>query len=245
MYFQLYPSTLPIEEIGFGLLLGTPRAMERPRSEKFLQKEQGINRVPTPSELIQSEELMKRYMMLPTPKLLKTPCAADAHTENMSKKEQKFGNSGTLAQEVQTGFIYQRGMLPTPTAVQREHPERVAALKEAGAKTMMSRVNGEQRPNSILDALMFQGMLPTPSAFDYKSGVKQETYQNRKLRHAEKGVNLQYPLKQMAADMTKDNGKTSQLNPRFVAEMMGFPPNWTESPFQNGETNQSRDTGTQ
>lgn len=25
--------------------------------------------------------------------------------------------------------------------------------------------------------------------------------------------------------------------PRFVAEMMGFPPNWTELPFQNGETN--------
>jgi len=39
--------------------------------------------------------------------LLKTPCAADAHTENLSKKEQVFGNSGTLAQEVQTGFIYQ------------------------------------------------------------------------------------------------------------------------------------------
>ena len=29
----------------------------------------------------------------------------------------------------------------------------------------------------------------------------------------------------------------SQLNPRFVAEMMGYPPNWTELPFLNGETN--------
>jgi DNA-cytosine methyltransferase len=32
-------------------------------------------------------------------------------------------------------------------------------------------------------------------------------------------------------------GTTSQLNPRFVAEMMGFPPNWTELPFLSGEKN--------
>jgi len=48
--------------------------------------------------------------------LLKTPCSADAYTENLTKKEQRFGNSGTLAQEVQTGFVYQRGILPTPNA---------------------------------------------------------------------------------------------------------------------------------
>lgn len=30
-------------------------------------------------------------------------------------------------------------------------------------------------------------------------------------------------------------GKTSLLNPLFVEEMMGFPRNWTVSPFQNGE----------
>jgi len=39
-------------------------------------------------------------------------------------------------------------------------------------------------------------------------------------------------------------GTTSQLNPRFVAEMMGFPPNWLESPFLNTETNQSKPTET-
>jgi hypothetical protein len=34
----------------------------------------------------------------------------------------------------------------------------------------------------------------------------------------------------------------SQLNPRFVAEMMGFPPNWTELPFQSGGKSQSKVT---
>jgi len=33
-------------------------------------------------------------------------------------------------------------------------------------------------------------------------------------------------------------GKTFQLNPQYVCEMMGFPIDWTVLPFQNGETNQ-------
>jgi hypothetical protein len=47
----------------------------------------------------------------------------------MSKKEQKFGNSGTLAQEVQTGFIYQRGMLPTPNA--RDWKDTIGSGKDS------------------------------------------------------------------------------------------------------------------
>jgi hypothetical protein len=104
--------------------------------------------------------------------LLKTPCAADAYAENLSKKEQKFGNSGTLAQEVQTGFIYQRGLLPTPQA---QEGDKITGLENQDSMT-------------------------------------------KRVRAA--------------------TGTTSQLNPRFVAEMMGFPPNWTELPFRNGAENQ-------
>lgn len=35
---------------------------------------------------------------------------------------------------------------------------------------------------------------------------------------------------------------TSQLNPRFVAEMMGYPPDWLELPFLNSESNQLKPT---
>jgi hypothetical protein len=108
--------------------------------------------------------------------------------------------------------------------------------------TMKSTQVKEGSMHSVtLNRAMAMGMLPTPSAYDCKSGVKQETYQKRKARHLAKGVNLQYPLKQMAADIQNNNGKISQLNPRFVAEMMGFPPNWTELPFQSGETKASKD----
>lgn len=222
------------------------------------------------------------------------------------------------AQEVQTGFIYQRGMLPTPIASDIHHAERVKKLKETGAETMASRKNGANRPNGLTDFLDFNGMLPTPTAmmdeapiekvdarnqkqiekgnspfilglaqqamrgmlptptsYDYNSARTPEKWEEDQKKYAEKGVNLQMGLKQMARlqmlptptatdfkgaypptsinnnearksmlrnvyqhTNVKYHSKSSQLNPRFVAEMMGYPPNWTELPFQNGETNQ-------
>jgi DNA (cytosine-5)-methyltransferase 1 len=51
-------------------------------------------------------------------------------------------------------------------------------------------------------------------------------------------------VNEMHGVLQQPSGKTSQLNPRFVAEMMGFPPNWTELPFLNGEQKVSKDTET-
>jgi hypothetical protein len=116
-----------------------------------------------------------------------------------------------------------------------------------------------------------RGMLPTPNASDWNTGTKPETYEARKQRHAAKGVNLQMSLRQMAMGMLPTpmasdcgekvtglenqqsmvkivrqiTGQTSQLNPQFVAEMMGFPSNWTELPFQSGEQKVSKDMETQ
>jgi hypothetical protein len=100
----------------------------------------------------------------------------DAYSENLSKKEQVMGNSGTLAQEIQSGLVYQRGMLPTPNASDNRD----------------------------------------------RGGPKDAAIQQR----LEIG-------KQVGLTMMIDG----QLSPRFVAEMMGFPPNWLELPFQNTELN--------
>jgi len=84
------------------------------------------------------------------------------------------------------------------------------------------------------------GLLPTPQT----QGLKECDEQGRT-----QFVNLQMlPTPTTGADHATQYaqggkslrchlGQTSQLNPRFVAEMMGFPPNWTELPFQSGETN--------
>lgn len=89
------------------------------------------------------------------------------------KKNPKSGDSGTLAQEIMSGY----------------------------------------RPT--MEKL---GLLPTPAAAD---GHK--TTSNSR----QKNLNMLAPV-----------GYGSQLNPLFVMEMMGFPPDWTELPFQNGEMNQ-------
>jgi hypothetical protein len=203
---------------------------------------------------------MARKGMLPTPKLLKTPCAADAHTENMSKKEQKFGNSGTLAQEVQTGFIYQRGMLPTPRANQVNgcdlNSENLANrnkgnLEEEVAKWVVNGMLPIPKTNDYKDSgdiekiaklketsgqyalcrELASMMLPTPTRSDHFPGTIHERTDG-----ISRMTNLNHRFA-MIESKKGTPGKTFQLNPRFVAEMMGFPPNWTESPFQNGETN--------
>jgi hypothetical protein len=144
------------------------------------------------------------------------------------------------------------------------HPSIEEWIKIAEIFQVTEQMNARMMEQSSIE---WTGMLPTPNASDWNTGTKPETYEARRQRHAEKGVNLQMTLRQMAMlptpqaqegekitglenqdSMTKRvrqiTGKTSQLNPRFVAEMMGFPHNWTELPFLSGGKNPSKDTET-
>jgi hypothetical protein len=118
--------------------------------------------------------------------LLKTPTKMDGEVTS-GKKNPKSGNSGTLAQEIMSGY-----------------PPTMEKL----------------------------GLLPTPTAQVVKHGHSDKYWDNR------------IGKRQMDIGMwnAETNGKTSQLNPQFVEEMMGFPENWTLLPFLNGETNQSKPT---
>lgn len=115
------------------------------------------------------------------------------------------------------------GLWPTPTAMQVNHPERVAKLKATGATSINSRKAGNYRPNSVLDMAMFIGLIPTPTQSDYKGGRTTAALEktNRKATNS-------------LPDYFAKDGETSQLNPRFLAEMMGFPTDWTELPYLNG-----------
>ena len=104
--------------------------------------------------------------------LLKTPFTADSFAENMTSKGVS-GTSGTLAQEVQSGYVNKRweglvpmndDLLPTPLAAEVEHKQRVTDLLASGATDFHSRANGEIRPNGLMDYLRFKGILPTPQA---------------------------------------------------------------------------------
>ena len=82
-----------------------------------------------------------------------------------------------------------------------------------------------------------RGMLPTPATRDYKGTNSMEHLRG------ENGNKMTHE-NQLPNYIKLQTGSNSQLNPRFVAEMMGFPPNWTELPFQNGEQNQLKDMET-
>jgi hypothetical protein len=152
----------------------------------------------------------------------------------------------------ETGF----GLLLTPTAVQTcEHPEDMQARAKAkGYK------NGTKFGS--LTSQVVHGMLPTPTTQEPTSNCEITETGRRKTKDGKGSHSLNLgrvvtmlptpttgadhgtPYQQGGESLRCRLGQTSQLNPRFVAEMMGFPANWTESPFQSGETKASKHTET-
>ena len=119
--------------------------------------------------------------------------------------------------------IIREMLLPTPTATEIHHRQRVERWKRQGRVSMHETEDGEKNPNGLTDFLDFHGLLPT-------------------LEHiGRKGKN---PRQGGLPDFFAQTGRSFQLNPLFVAEMMGFPVNWTVLPFLPGGSSPSRDTGT-
>jgi hypothetical protein len=149
--------------------------------------------------------------------MLPTPNAAEGYksAKTYNPKSQMGSSLSAMAGS---------GMLPTPTAM--DSTNATATMKSTQVK------EGSMHSVTLTRALSM-GMLPTPVAGEYRDtgeAVKTGNF---------KQMNL---TRTIAKDNPEWTGKTSQLNPRFVAEMMGFPHNWTELPFQSGEQNQSKDT---
>jgi len=91
----------------------------------------------------------------------------------------------------------------------------------ATANMKSTQVKEGSMHSVTLSRALSMGLLPTPTASDTP------------------GKNTGKRAQNSIPKIIRQNGlETSQLNPRFVLEMMGFPPNWTELPFQNGATNQ-------
>ena len=115
-----------------------------------------------------------------------------------------------------TGYGSLRDLLPTPVATEIvEHP---------AAKARRLKDRSGTRLNNLSSGARF-GLLPTPVAHDGKNSTLPPSGANRKggltTMFAKSGLSL--------------TGADSQLNPRYVGEMMGFPPDWTELPFLDGE----------
>ena len=117
-----------------------------------------------------------------------------------------------VQQERETRF-YPMELLPTPTA------------READKYT--KKYNPKSQMGTALTAMAMNGMLPTPTASCHHNGCCKER---------KDGTSRKSELNHYIAAQT---GKTSQLNPLFVEEMMGFPLMWVTLPFllQDGDKN--------
>jgi hypothetical protein len=158
--------------------------------------------------------------------LLPTPRAQEIDNSKERIANNKIDSLPTMAK---------MGMLPTPTAMDSTN---------ATANMKSTQVKEGSMHSVTLTRAMSMGILPTPSSFDWNTAQTPDKYYERKKKNMqEKGINLHYPLKQMVMDINP-TGKTSQLSPQFVLEMMGFPTDWTELPFLNGEQNQLKQEAT-
>lgn len=161
--------------------------------------------------------------------LLHTPMASDATTGAIIGKNDQFvttrnGTPRRINQNGQNGSVGLARMvrlLPTPNA--RE------------ADKYSKKYNPNSQMGTALTAMAVNGMLPTPAARDYQPSVSPQALKrkNGKMR-TDALCNLPVML---GEHHSQNGGKTSQLNPLFVAEMMGFPPDWTVLPFQSGGRN--------
>lgn len=143
--------------------------------------------------------------------LLPTPIASD------------FKVRGSGSQQKGLPEIIREMLLPTPTATEIHHWQRVERWKRQGRTSMHETEDGEKNPNGLTDFLDFHGLLPT-------------------LEHI--GRKRKNPRQGGLPDFFAQTGRSFQLNPLFVAEMMGFPTSWTVLPFLPGGSSPSRDTGT-
>lgn len=170
---------------------------------------------------------------------LKTPCAADSWSDTMESKGVS-GTSGTLAQEVVSGYAAKhRGlMLPTPTARDEKNPsspdgERIQRKMQQGWTIE-------------LNDLAPMGMLPTPLTRDYKGGTTAIRKDTGKVRTDALDSLVKYRMEELTEGSAEQDGQTSRLSPLFTEEMMGFPFLWTTLPFlsPSGAPKPSKPTAT-
>jgi hypothetical protein len=109
-------------------------------------------------------------------------------------------------------LLQKEGLLPTPRA------NKVNGLNLENNPKLALRNKGN------LEEIIAKALLPTPVKSDFQVRNPSENWEGSDLPSV----------------MSREFGRNSQLNPQFVMEMMGFPPDWTLLPFLSGDKSQSR-----
>lgn len=170
--------------------------------------------------------------------MLKTPSAMDSsETLSCAKPNPVSGNSGCLAQEIANGYAVKRGlMLPTVVTQGLKYcnekgqsafvpPMLLPTPNAIEGEKGTSKFNPKSQNGKGLTALAKNGLLPTPRS------QGEECYKTRAERKGHECA-----MSYLESNVQFQIGSDSQLNPLFVAEMMGFPYDWTLVPFLDGNS---------
>jgi len=155
---------------------------------------------------------LSRTMLNMTPsgrrKIIPTPVALDGLSPSLAEKlrsDETIENVSTLAAYVKHNW---HKLVPTPTC-----------FDASGSSAKMQSTQIKEGSMHSITLCRWAHMLSTLTVNDQKQLLKSANW---------KGGDL-------ASQIQGRTGEIGQLNPRFVAEMMGFPINWTELPFENGD----------
>lgn len=142
--------------------------------------------------------------------LLPTPNAMDIPHKDMEINERGRRNpkNGKTDHSLGLEDMAVAKLLPTPCSIE--------------ATKFTKTINPNSQMGQGLKALAVNGLLLTPTASD---GIRANMNMQDLKKHNKENSNL---AEQIAH---KVGGGTSQLNPLFVEEMMGFPLMWTALPF--------------
>jgi len=152
----------------------------------------------------------KGFGLLPTPK-------ATTANEGTSEKTLQMVRDGKAEKSLTR--VAAMGLLPTPRTADVEGG-LVNNVQTDGTSFYRENAQGVRWGVKLRDVVE-NGLLPTPKTQDSRHGLRDRNKSN-----------LGEKISELAYQTT---GKTSQLSPLFVEEMMGFPRNWTVLPFQSGE----------
>jgi len=242
LWFQLVPSALPTEGIGFGLL-PTPAAQEgfdrmggnpiitangsvrnqnldgsqsRMGLKGAVNHLQGLNLLPTTTETWEEEVRIKGSQNSHTIRfaLLPTPDCQNHRDGTKLRKDNNMEDGGSHG--VSLHHLGAHGMLPTP----QSRDEKNGSKMDDGR--MKRKV--EEGYSLNLNDLAASRLLPTPRAAEYKGTGPKGSKSN------DHRANRDY-LDGVIVEEFGTTGQTSQLSGRFVLEMMGFPPDWVESAY--------------
>ena len=209
LYFQLQVSALPTEGIESGLL-PTPSAQEDGRHPKDGWTLMGNYYKNGEGKKIQTSlSVLMRGNLLPTPRTTDVNAGREVidGTQNnfIRMNADKTKRMGANLADVA------HKQLPTPRASANENRQ-----------TKLSPSQMEGKHGLSLAALAEEGLLPTPPAQDGQKNASLPPSQ----------VNRNDSIVKRILEADPQAGKTSQLNPRFVLEMMGFQPNHCDSAFE-------------